>query len=88
MKKKAVALRYDRTKEVVPKVVAKGEGYKAQKIIDLAKEHGVEIVEDPDLVQILSKVEIEEQIPDSLYLAVAKILAFVYEKKKNFTKEK
>lgn len=86
--KKAVALRYDRTKEVAPKVVAKGEGYKAQKIIDLAKEHGVEIVEDPDLVQILSKVEVEEQIPESLYLAVAKILAFVYEKKKNFTKEK
>lgn len=80
--KKAVALKYEKDKANAPTVVAKGKGIKAQKIIELAKEHGVEIYEDPDLVEVLSKVELQEEIPESLYIAVAKILAFVYRKKK------
>ena len=80
--KKAVALRYEKGSANAPKVVAKGQGYKAQKIIELAKEHGVELYEDADLVEVLSQVEIDEEIPESLYLAVAKILAYIYRKKK------
>ena len=44
----------------------------------------MEVYEDPDLVEILSKVELQEEIPQTLYVAVAKILAFVYRKKKEF----
>ncbi len=81
--KKAVALKYEKSKSNAPKVVAKGQGIKAQKIIELAKEYGVEVYEDPALVEILSKVELQEEIPETLYVAVAKILAFVYRKKRS-----
>lgn len=76
--KKAVALRYDREKEDAPKVVAKGQGKVAQKIIELAQKHGIPIKDDPDLVQVLSSLEIDEEIPSEIYVAVAELLAFVY----------
>ncbi len=77
-RKKAVALRYDTKRETVPKVVAKGSGSTAERIIALAEEHGVPVHDDPDLVKILSKLDINEEIPSSLYVAVAELLAFVY----------
>ena len=77
-RKKAVALRYDTERETVPKVVAKGSGSTAERIIALAEEHGVPVHDDPDLVEILSKLDINEEIPSSLYVAVAELLAFVY----------
>ncbi len=76
--KKAVALRYQRDQDNAPKVTAKGSGYIAEKIIQLAKEHHVPIEEDPDLVQVLSQLELEQEIPPSVYKVVAEILAFVY----------
>ncbi|WP_041354044.1 EscU/YscU/HrcU family type III secretion system export apparatus switch protein [Nitratiruptor sp. SB155-2] len=82
MKKKAVALRYEKKSSNAPKVIAKGEGYRAQKIIELAHEYGIELYEDPDLVEVLSKVELHEEIPQKLYVAVAKLLAYIYRKKK------
>ncbi|BCD60071.1 MULTISPECIES: EscU/YscU/HrcU family type III secretion system export apparatus switch protein [unclassified Nitratiruptor] len=82
MKKKAVALQYDKKSSNAPKVIAKGEGYRAQKIIELAQEHGIELYEDPELIEVLSKVELDEEIPQKLYVAVAKILAYIYRKKK------
>jgi flagellar biosynthesis protein len=82
MKKKertvAAALTYDTRKDAAPKVIAKGQGTIAEKIIELAKKNNVPIKSDPGLVQILSKLDIDEQIPVELYKAVAKILAFVY----------
>ena len=84
MHKKAVALRYDKTKMHAPVVEAKGEGRRAQKIIEIAQEHGVEIYEDADLVELLSQVPYEKEIPEQLYEVVAKILAFVYKKKKAY----
>ena len=78
-RKKAVALRYDALKgDGVPRVTAKGAGPVAQKILDLAREHGVPVKEDPDLVEILSKLEIQEEIPPEIYVAVAELLAFIY----------
>ncbi len=59
-------------------MTAKGSGYIAEKIIQLAKEHHVPIEEDPDLVQVLSQLELEQEIPPSVYKVVAEILAFVY----------
>jgi flagellar biosynthesis protein len=74
----AAALKYDIMKDSAPKVIAKGHGTIADKIIELAKINNVPIKSDPGLVQILSKLDIDEQIPAELYKAVAEILAFVY----------
>ena len=74
----AAALKYDTRKDAAPKVMAKGQGIIADKIIELAKKNNVPIKSDPGLVQILSKLDIDEQIPAELYKAVAEILAFVY----------
>jgi len=77
--KKAVALKYEQKKDSAPKVVAKGRGWIAEKIIDLARKHGVPLKEDDTLVEVLSKLEIYEEIPVELYKAVAEILVFVYQ---------
>ncbi|MFH1155845.1 MAG: EscU/YscU/HrcU family type III secretion system export apparatus switch protein [Pseudomonadota bacterium] len=76
--KKAVALRYDYKRDTVPRVTAKGAGPVAQKILDLANEHGVPIKQDPDLVEVLSRLDIQEEIPADIYVAVAELLAFIY----------
>lgn len=78
MIKKAVALRYQPSRDQAPVVSAKGQGLLAQKIIAMAQEHGVPIKEDPDLVEILARLEVDQEIPAELYLVVAEILAFVY----------
>jgi len=77
-KKKAVALRYDKTRDDAPKVVAKGAGELAAKIIALAEEYGVPVQEDSDLVEILARLDLNAEIPPDTYLVVAEILAFVY----------
>jgi flagellar biosynthesis protein len=74
----AAAIKYDNRTDAAPKVVAKGRGAIAEKIIELARKHNIPIKNDPALVQILSKLDIDEQIPTELYKAVAEILAFVY----------
>lgn len=76
--KKAVAIRYDKERDAVPKVVAKGSARVAENIIELAQEHGIPVKSDPDLVEVLSTLKINEEIPPSLYIAVAELLAFVY----------
>jgi len=75
----AVALSYKMDSMEAPKVVAKGVGFLALKIKELAQEHGVPLVENKPLAQTLYKsVEIGEYIPGNLYRAVAEILAYVY----------
>jgi flagellar biosynthesis protein len=76
--KTAVALKYHTKQDTAPKVTAKGEGLIAERIIQLAKENQVPIKEDPDLVQILSQVDINKEVPPSVYKVVAELLAFVY----------
>ncbi|MGD9949067.1 MAG: EscU/YscU/HrcU family type III secretion system export apparatus switch protein [Desulfobulbus sp.] len=76
--KKAVALLYDKKKSDAPRVVATGSHLIADKIIATAKEAGVVIKEDKDLVELLAKVPLGEEIPDDLYQTVAEVLAFVY----------
>ncbi|MBI3581699.1 MAG: EscU/YscU/HrcU family type III secretion system export apparatus switch protein [Nitrospinae bacterium] len=75
---KAVALKYDRNKDGVPKVAAKGKGELAERIIAIAKGRGIPIREDADLVEVLSGLDLDNEIPPALYKAVAEILAFVY----------
>lgn len=76
MKEKAAALAYDQSG--APKVVAKGSGETARKIIEQALEHGIPIQKDEILVEALMKVDYGEEIPPQLYQVVAELLAFVY----------
>lgn len=71
----AVALDYDG--QGAPRVTAKGRGELAQRIIETAREHDVEIQENAVLAQALSAVELDDQIPEELYRAVAQVIAFV-----------
>jgi len=77
-RKKAVALRYRRGEDSAPHVVAKGSGYIAEQILAIAREHDIPLYQDPDLVEVLAKVELGDVIPPELYKAVAEVLAFVY----------
>ena len=78
MKEKAVALKYEAEKSSAPKVTAKGEGVTAQKIIELAKEHKIPIKKDEDLVEMLSKIELDAEVPAEMYKAIAEVFSFIY----------
>jgi flagellar biosynthesis protein len=75
---KAVALKYDQKNDKAPRVIAKGRGDIAAKIIAVAKEHNVPLCEDKNLIQILEALDLETEIPAELYRAVAEVLAFIY----------
>ncbi len=79
--KKAVALKYEKYKDNAPKVIAKGSGVVAEKIIEVARNHGLYIKEDPTLVNLLSGLELYEEIPESLYKVVAEIFVLIYKAK-------
>lgn len=76
--KKAVALKYQPKKDNAPKVIAKGKGKVAEKIIEIAREHNIFIQDDPDLIEVLSQLDLNEEIPPDLYVVVAELLSFVY----------
>lgn len=73
---KAAALSYDG--ENAPTIVAKGTDAVAREIIAIAEKHQVHIHNDPILIEVLSRLELGDEIPKELYLAVAKIIAFAY----------
>ncbi|PWR19808.1 EscU/YscU/HrcU family type III secretion system export apparatus switch protein [Zavarzinia compransoris] len=75
---KAVALNYTRGADKAPRVVARGGGEVAERIVELALAHGVKVREDADLVEILERVDLDEAIPLEAFAAVAEILAQVY----------
>jgi len=75
--REAIALAYRQT-DAAPRVVAKGKGLIAEEIIARAREHGVYVHESPELVALLTQVDIDEHIPPQLYLAVAELLAWLY----------
>lgn len=74
----AVALAYEPGKDSAPHVSAKGRGFLAEAIIEVARKHNVEVREDPDLAMLLSKLDIDMPIPLEAYSAVAEIIAYVY----------
>ncbi|MNG22752.1 Flagellar biosynthetic protein FlhB [compost metagenome] len=76
--RKAVALKYEPGDRSAPVVVAKGKGHLADAILAKASENGVPIQEDASLVEVLSKLEVDQEIPPELYALVAEILSFVY----------
>jgi flagellar biosynthesis protein len=75
---KAVALRYDSSRDMAPKVAATGRGEVARRIVRTAQEVGVPIREDPDLLEVLATIPLGEEIPPDLYQTVAEILVFLY----------
>jgi flagellar biosynthesis protein len=76
-KKQAIALRY-RSTDPAPRIIAKGMDRIADLIVEIAREHGIHIENDPLLVQTLMGFNVGDYIPDEVYEVVAQILAFVY----------
>ncbi len=73
----AVSLQYEG--EGAPVVTAKGTGLIAQQIIETAQQHNIPIKQDPQLTELLSQVELNQEIPELLYEAVAQVLVFAYQ---------
>ncbi|MCL1967338.1 MAG: EscU/YscU/HrcU family type III secretion system export apparatus switch protein [Fibromonadales bacterium] len=76
--KLAVALKHDLAKPDAPMVVASGRGSFAERIIERAVEHDIPLHKDDHLATVLSKVSVPSFIPEELFEAVARVLAFVY----------
>ena len=85
--RKAVALRYDDEGSSAPTVVAKGRGYIADQIRQLAESSGIPIHRDNDLVELLAQVDLDREIPGELYAAVAEVLSWVYRANDEIRKE-
>jgi flagellar biosynthesis protein len=75
---RAVALRFDQDQEAAPRVLAKGQGPVAERIIALAHEHGIPLHEDRDLVHLLGALDLSVEVPPALYHALAEVLAHLY----------
>lgn len=73
----AVALQYEKGSRAAPKVIAKGRGLVADRIVELARDNGVIIEANPVLAEALSGVELDETIPLELYEAVAIVIGYV-----------
>ncbi|WP_042471881.1 EscU/YscU/HrcU family type III secretion system export apparatus switch protein [Bacillus ndiopicus] len=78
VRKEAIALSYNPADNTGPKVVAKGKGKIAENILEQASLHDVPIHEDPNLVELLGQLDLNETIPEQLYQAVAEVFAFIY----------
>jgi len=75
---RAAALKYDRQQDQAPRLVAKGEGLVADRIIELARANDIPVHQDNALVDVLSRLDLDEQIPPDLYMVVADLLVFIY----------
>lgn len=75
---KAAALRYNKDSDAAPILTAKGRGQVAEKIIEVARAHNIPLRSDADLVEILEKVEIDQEIPLEVYTVVAEIFSYLY----------
>ncbi|MGE8460334.1 MAG: EscU/YscU/HrcU family type III secretion system export apparatus switch protein [Pseudomonas capeferrum] len=75
--RQAIALSYDG--QQAPTLSAKGDDALAEAILELARQHEVPIYENAELVSLLARLELGEQIPDALYLTIAEIIAFAWQ---------
>ncbi len=83
-KTSAVSLQYNRGANNAPKVTAKGQGWVAEKIIAMAQEQNIPIKKDKDLMELLEKIDVGQEIPEALYKIVAELLAWVYTMNKDY----
>lgn len=81
---KAVALRYEPEKNEAPVVIARGRGLIAERIKEVARESGVPLKEDRELIEYLMSLDLYEEIPPQLYAVIAEILAFIYSMDKKY----
>lgn len=77
-RRRAAALQYDLEHDRAPRLVARGDGLIADRIVALAREHGIPVHEDRALVDVLARLDIGIEIPPELYRVVAEIIAFIY----------
>jgi flagellar biosynthesis protein len=77
-RRRAAALKYDKEAGGAPRVVATGAGVLAERILELAREQGVPVREEPALVEALGRLELEQEIPPELFVAVAEVLVWAY----------
>ena len=82
--KSVVSLKYKKGSDSAPKVTAKGKGWVAEKIIKMAHENNIPIREDRDLLNLLSEIDVGQEVPESLYKVVAELLAWVYQLNQNY----
>ena len=75
---KAVALKYKAYEDLAPKVIAKGKGELAEKIIEKAREFDVPLFQNEELVNMLLNVEVGEEIPPKMYEAVVEVFVWLY----------
>ncbi|MBP1772932.1 MAG: type secretion exporter, partial [Holophagaceae bacterium] len=71
--------------DVAPRLVAKGQGLLAERILELAKQHGVSVTRDPDLLAALEPLDVDKLIPPDLFQAVALLLAALYRANKSLS---
>ena len=74
----AVAIRYDLQKDRAPRIIGKGKGELAERMLAIAKEHKIPVREDPELIEVLAKLDVQEEIPPELYQVMAEVLTFIY----------
>jgi len=77
--RRAVAVGYEPAQDQAPRVLAKGSGVVAERIMEVARQNGIPLREDPGLTSLLAQVDVDREIPPVLYRAVAEVLAFVYQ---------
>jgi len=77
-RKAAIALRYDIDRDKAPLIIASGRGPVADEILRIAEDNKIPLYEDPELSKLLSKLELDSEIPPELYTLVAEVLFFVY----------
>ena len=77
-RKRAVALQYDRENKGIPRVLAKGQGGVADRILEIAVEKGIPLYNDPELLEVLGQLDVGAEIQPELYQAVAEVLIYIY----------
>ena len=75
---RVAALRYEPGQDAAPVLVAKGQDAVAQRILAVARDHRIPMHEDPALVQVLSRLTLDDEIPVELWLVVAQILGMLH----------
>ena len=80
----AIALNYQPSSDQAPRVVAKGQGWVARQIVEIAQANGIEVRKDADLALILAQVDVDSEIPLEAFSVIAEILSYIYEKNKQW----
>jgi len=78
-RRSAIALRYNVEQDRAPMILATGRGPIAEEIMRVAEENRIPLYEDPELAELLTKLELDTEVPPELYVLVAEVLFFVYQ---------